>query len=415
MKVPGILHSSARVTKFWHVFPFFVLAEFQRKSNHFFSVKSVPKRKQQHTRQFEGERVVRVSKGKRLAVIVSGILLLGFIAFAGVHYLSSSKTEAAKVAAGLTTAAQSGNSKQPKTLAELLALKPENLATVDIGIMNILCAQGLSGAEDMKVADHQATLDQWAQRVKSETDRNFHRFREDPAYFYNSESFYKMVMMAVVVYEDFGIRYNPKWIAPPSEIRADDHFFADSRDVFVHGMVGPQHMGTCSSMPVFYIALGRRLGYPLKLATTKQHLFMRWESPMERFDMDATGKGIDRYDDEYYKKWPFPITEQEIQEEGYLKSLSPSEELSVFLAIRAACLKENGFYADAGEAFQAAYQYAPNWKANQAMLAYAQRKQRSIGPSGSPQTMVFQQQGPNPNIPADPSTFQQMPNSGISP
>jgi hypothetical protein len=78
-------------------------------------------------------------------------------------------------------------------------------------------------------------------------------------------------------------------------------------------------------------------------------------------------------------------------------------------------LKENGFYADAGVAFQAAYQYAPNWKANQAMLAYAQRKQRPIGLAAPPQTIVFQQQGVNPNIPADPSPFRQIPSSRKSP
>lgn len=352
---------------------------------------------------------MRVSVAKRLFLIVGGCLLLAYVSFAGVHHLSASRPVAPTAATGSGSAVQSENSKQPKTLADLVALKPENLAMVDIGVMNMLCAEGLLGAEEMKVDAYLTALDQRAEHVKKETARNFHHFCEDPAHFYNSEAFYKMLMMAVVVYEDFHIRYNPKWIAPPSETRADDHFFTDSRDIFIRGMVGPQHMGTCSSMPVFYIALGRRLGYPLKLVTTKQHLFMRWDTPGERFDTDATGKGLDRHDDDYYKKWPFPITEQEIQEEGYLKSLSPSEELSVFFAIRAACLKENGYYADAGVAFQAAYQYAPNWKGNQAMLAYAQRKQRAGGMPGPPQAVVYQQQVVNPNIPADPSMCQQIP------
>jgi len=378
-------------------------------------VNSVPKPKQRHTKQAEGDRVVKASTGKRWHVIVAGILLLGLIVFAGVHYFSSSKIDTPKVAAGFTPAAQLENSKLPKTFAELLTLRPEDLATVDIGLMNLLCAHGLPGAEDLKIDEQLRTLDQWTQRVKSETDRNFHRFREDPTYFYNSEAFYRMLMMSVVVYEDFGVRYNPKWSTSPSETRADDHFFADSRDIFIHGMTEPQRMGTCSSMPVFYIALGRRLGYPLKLVTTKQHLFIRWESPTERFNMDATGKGLDRYDDEEYKKWPFPISEQEIQEEGYLKSLSPSEELSVFIAIRAACLNENGFYGDAAGAFQAAYQYAPNWKANQAMLARLERRQRPVGMAVQPQAVVFQQQEANPNIPADPSPLQQMPSSMKSP
>lgn len=369
-------------------------------------MKSVPNRKKQHAKKFESERAVRVSVGKRLVAIVGGCLLLGLVGFAAIQHASTSKPQQAKLPAGSVSV------KQPTTLAELLALKPETLSAVDIGVLNMLCAQGLPGAEDIKIADYQATLDQWAQRVKSETERNFHRFREDPAYYYNSEAFYKMLMMAVVVYEDLGIRYNPKWIAPASETRADDHFFADAHDVFIHGMIGPQRMGTCSSMPVFYIALGRRLGYPLKLAKTRQHLFMRWDSPTERFDMDATGKGIDRYDDDYYRKWPFPITEQEIQEEDYLKSLSSQEELSVFLSIRGACLRENGFYGDATAAYQAAFQCAPNWKGNQVMLAHAQQRQPPVGliVQRQPFNPEFQQQGANPNIPPDPSPFQPIQN-----
>jgi regulator of sirC expression with transglutaminase-like and TPR domain len=83
--------------------------------------------------------------------------------------------------------------------------------------------------------------------------------------------------MAVVMYEDFGIRYNPDRIAISGNLDPNDRFFADSRDIFLHGLVGNRRMGTCSSMSVLYAAIGRRLGYPLKLATTKAHLFLRWE------------------------------------------------------------------------------------------------------------------------------------------
>jgi hypothetical protein len=231
----------------------------------------------------------------------------------------------------LATNTSAKTSATPRTLDELLALPPSELNDIDIALMNLLCADGLPGAENLNVEQYLATLDQWAQHANREIARNYHHFRKAPAFYYHSEAFYKMLMLAVVVYEDFGIRYNPKWIAPPSEMRADDHFFADSRDILIHGMTGPQRMGTCSSMPVLYIALGRRLGYPLKLVTTKQHLFMRWDSPTERFNMDATGKGLDKYDDEHYKRWPFPISEQDIKEQDYLKSLSSREELSVFL------------------------------------------------------------------------------------
>ena len=110
-----------------------------------------------------------------------------------------------------------------------------------------------------------------------------------------------MLMMAVVLYEDFSVRYNPERISAPGAVDPNDHFFADSRDIFLHGLLLPSlnpqlstlnlPTGTCSSLPVLYIAIGRRLGYPLKLATTKSHLFIRWEGAGERFDLEATGRG----------------------------------------------------------------------------------------------------------------------------
>ena len=294
--------------------------------------------------------------------------------------------------------------KSPRTLAELLELKPAELEGTDIALMNLLCAEGLPGAEILKVEDCLATLDQWAQHAKREIDRNYHHFREDPAYYYHSEAFYKMLMLSVVVYEDFGVRYNPKLIAPPSEARGDDHFFADSRDILIHGMVGPQRMGTCSSMPILYIALGQRLGYPLKLVKARGHLFMRWDSPTEKFNMDATGKGLDKYDDEHYKQWPFPLTEAGIKEDDYLKSLSAAEELSAFLSIRGACQTDNGQLGDALASFNSAHRLVPTWKGNQVLLAEArQRLARPIA--------AAQQQQANPGIasvPPDPNPLRRI-------
>jgi hypothetical protein len=186
--------------------------------------------------------------------------------------------------------------------------------------MNLLCAEDLPGAEELDLANCLRTLDEWARHVRAETERNFHQFRDKPAHFYNSEGYFRMLMLSVVMYEDCGIRYNPARIVMHGNVDPNDHFFADSRDVFLHGLVGDRHMGTCSSMPVLYIAIGRRLGYPLKLVTTKAHLFIRWESDTDYFDVEATGKGMNRYDDGHFKQWPYPVSDAEIRTEGFLKS-----------------------------------------------------------------------------------------------
>lgn len=263
--------------------------------------------------------------------------------------------------------------KTPRNLADLLDLPPNKLEHCDIARTNLLCAEGLPGSEHLNVKEHLNTLDQWARHIQRETGRNFHRYRKDPAYFHNSPSFYKMLMMAVVLYEDFHIRYNPKWIEAITEIRPDDHFAADSRDILIHGLTGPQRMGTCSSMPVLYVALARRLGYPVKLVTTKAHLFLRWDSPDEKFNMDATSKGLNRYTDERYKQWPLPVTDEEIKAEGYLQSLTPAQELSVFLNARAMCLREAGRLKDAITAHTAALRLEPRWRMNHLLLADAKQ------------------------------------------
>lgn len=278
--------------------------------------------------------------------------------------------------------------KTPHNLTELLDLSPAELEHCDIARMNLLCAEGLPGAENLNVEESLAMLDRWAESVDSEAKRNYHHYREDPAYYYNSENFYKMLMMAVVLYDDFHVRYNPKWIQTPSEIRADDHFAADSQDILIHGLTGSQRMGTCSSMPVLYVALGRRLGFPLKLAMTKAHLFLRWDGA-EKFDMDATGKGLNEYKDDHFKQWPFPVTEQEIKAEGYLQSLTPAQELSVFMTIRAMCLREAGRLKEAMVAHAAALKLEPNWRSNQFLLADAEQRL-----SGISSTVFLQQPMP---------------------
>lgn len=293
----------------------------------------------------------------------------------------------------------------PADLRQLLSQSPLAIPSLDIALLNLLCAEGLPGAERLAPQESIATLNQWAQRVQSETDRHMHRFKENPAEFEHSEGYFRMLMMAVVVYEDFSVRYNPERMSTAGSLDANDHFFADSRDLFLHGLLQPRlnlqpstfnsqqtpqfstlnfRLGTCSSLPVLYIAIGRRLGYPLKLVTTKAHLFLRWESATERFDLEATGKGMNRYDDEHFKQWPFPVTEDEIKADGYLKSLTPVEELAVFLSLRGHCLREAGRIQEAASAYRAAAKLVPGSRAYSLLLAETLAGSPASSPADAP-------------------------------
>jgi len=83
--------------------------------------------------------------------------------------------------------------------------------------------------------------------------------------------------------------------------------------------------------------------------------------------------GVNKFDDAYYRQWPFPVTDEEVQAEGYLKSLTPDEELAVFLSIRGMCLREANRTAEAAEAFAAAVRHAPNVRGYRVMLASLER------------------------------------------
>ena len=225
--------------------------------------------------------------------------------------------------------------------------------------MNLLCAQGLAGCERAHVTNSLALLDQWAARVKSETERHNYRFERNPAEFENSKGFYKVLILTVVLAEDFHVQYDSTRKASSLAASENDGFFSDPAKAFLHGLLGPKRQGTCSSMPVLYVAVGRRLGYPLKLVTTKGHLFVRWEGEGERFNVEATSHGLNRFADDYYRHWPFEVGASEEAAEGYLKSLNPPEELAVFLSVRGMCLREAGHTEAAAEAFTAAAKLAP--------------------------------------------------------
>ncbi len=222
----------------------------------------------------------------------------------------------------------------PNSHYDLLAMSPDELDKVDLALMNLVCAKGLPGTESLSIPAVLAKLDQWAETVKSETGRHLYRVT-DPKYaehYNHSEARLRAEFLVQTLQEDCGVHYNM------DRVREVD--FSKPQDLFIHGMVGSDNGGTCSSMPVFYAALGRRLGYPIRLVLAKQHIFCRWDDGKDRFNFDgATNGGINFHSDEYYHEWPHKITDTEMAAGEFLKSLTPTEELATFLLQRASCLQ----------------------------------------------------------------------------
>ena len=281
---------------------------------------------------------------------------------AGIFVLSQLRSDDVPPRTGVVDTLQ-GLDRKFASLADLLAAPPEQLKDADIAEMNLLCATGLLGAENLDIDKAFARLDDYAQRVRYWTDQSMWDFRRNPGRFENSEAKFRVLLLISVLQKDFGVHYNDR-----GDRNCD---FSDSRNAFLHGMIDDTNGGTCASMPVMYVAVGRRLGYPMSLVLAKTYIFARWDDGTERFNIEGTNPRFDDHPDSYYREWPYPISDAELKQGWYLKPLTPADELAVFLQNRAYCLMDNGRFKEAQLAFARSYQLAPQNPLGRQQIAYA--------------------------------------------
>ena len=255
--------------------------------------------------------------------------------------------------------------RSPRSLAELLAIPLNELEGLDAGLINLLCAEGLRGSEDLDIQKCLDALDGWARRVEFETKRHSYRFREHPELFCNSLGYFRMQMLGDVLVHDLRMRYNPER-GKESEAglkgrREEDRFFSDSTDIFIHGLLDGDRYGTCASMPFLYVAIARRLGYPVNLAATQEHLYVRYEEPTgQHINIEATAVGrFKTPPDDYYRDMCAPRSAERIEAAGWLRPLSDREIIGHSLSGRAACLRSTKRFEEELKTWQAAAKYLP--------------------------------------------------------
>lgn len=232
-------------------------------------------------------------------------------------------------------------------------MSDDELSELDIAAVNLACATGLPGSDGMDVPALLHKLDRWAELVRAETAKYAYRYQQNSADYDDSLGQFRILMMITVLQQDLGVRYHP------DRVRNVD--FKRSEDLFLHGLLDGDG-GTCCSMPVLYVAIGRRLGYPLQLVEGPEHLFVRWEDGAtgERFNIEATSRGFLSEPDEYYTKWPRRMTPSESAVGYFLKSLTPREALATFITTRAHALNDLDELEQAEAAYSTALQLSPS-------------------------------------------------------
>lgn len=211
----------------------------------------------------------------------------------------------------------------------LALLSDDQLGKHDIAEVNLACAADLPDSSDLDVPLCLHLLDRWADYTRRFTEKAYPDFVRQPEAFNHSPGFFRALCLITALQRDLGAHYN--------EAKMSEDIPLVTADTFVHGVLLGEG-GTCSSLPVVYIAVGRRLGYPMKLVATDTtrvgHLFARWESDEETFNIEAVSKGLRCPSDDYYRSGHYPISAQDEKAGCFLQSQTPRQELSGFLMER---------------------------------------------------------------------------------
>ncbi len=113
------------------------------------------------------------------------------------------------VVGGIAFANQKNRSpKIPQTFEELIKLSDEEIENFDVARMNLLCAQGLPGSEDLDIDACLQKLDQWAQHIKLREQQSLPAFFKYREKYQNSIALFKGAYLGFAIQDDFKCDYN---------------------------------------------------------------------------------------------------------------------------------------------------------------------------------------------------------------
>jgi hypothetical protein len=283
-----------------------------------------------------------------------------------------------------------------------MLLTESERARQDIAAVNLACAAHLPGGPTATETEEcLKRLDEYAAVAREYTLCCFPQFTRKPGDYRHSLPYFRTLCLVTAVWQKCGIRYNMAKV--PEEVPLD------AADVFIHGpLLGKG--GTCASLPVVYSAVGRRLGYPINLVAARSssgHLFARWEGPDgERFNIDVSPTGLCSHPDDFYRTGDFALSPQEERDGGYLKSMTPRQEMAGFLVNRGKQWARHGQHRLAVEALAQAAVLVPDLPIYlntvlQAMHVWKDNLDRTRPPVGFPQLWLRADRRRYPALPVD--------------
>lgn len=222
------------------------------------------------------------------------------------------------------------------TAIDLVALPDADLDRLDPLVVNLIVAREIPGLESLDIDRYVKIVDHWADQIARGERAQEPEARTEALYLHDPDLWRAGGMAVAVAGPSIGIAYT-----------ADKLDAGNPSLTFVHGLIDTQR-GTCSNMPVLYLAIAHRLGWPLKGVVSKDHFWCRWDDGKpgakggKRFNLEATsarsdgsmGSFASAADEVYAKTLETPPWAIECGSD--FTSLTARQTLGVYLQARAA-------------------------------------------------------------------------------
>lgn len=228
------------------------------------------------------------------------------------------------------------------TLAEMVALTDDDLSAVDPVVMNIVVAKGIPSLANLDVGRYIALADQWAGNLRRRMPMLEENFHKQPGKWNNDLAIFRLGLVCQFLDVAIGIGYREEFV------NLKEHLYTNPSDLFLNGVMDTRR-GTCASMAILNVVIGRRVGLPVFLATAASHFLCRYEDGAAVYNIESTDTGNGTFsaaDDTLQMSYMnVPVIAQKCGSD--FKSATPREMLGLFVGLRARHLDDIACVAEA--------------------------------------------------------------------
>jgi len=248
-----------------------------------------------------------------------------------------------------------------RSVMELLALPDRELEKIDILELNLAVAREVKTFEQLDYNHYKQLIDSWTHQFLMWLPTVEQEYYQDPARWKNDMNFARLGALAQWLDQAADVHYIPEHITKQKKGLGVE--YKDLRQMLVFGLIDTKE-GTCATMPVLQIIMGRKCGWPVSLICVKHHYMCRYDDGKNRYNLEATDTGRGGFaiatDAELIEE--MKMSPQAVSCGSDLRSLTNREIIAVFIAARARYYRDTNQMDLADRDYSLARFLFPQWR-----------------------------------------------------